>query len=193
MKVFNLLALICLLATSCVAQKKLDLKNPEDALIATRKIQCSTKDGENCIFYWEGSVYSRIPQERDKLLFTYYGMNIRATKSDTFKGNKGYRQVSREVLIYCDPETGKPIDSWKNPWTSKENTVVHITNDPVNSRGVMTKSMGFNESLVFGTSKYRFYTPMCCTTSPIKIMLAQTKKCIKPSKCSISRWMKQNW
>jgi hypothetical protein len=148
MKVINVLAVFCFLATSCVAQKKLDLKNPDDALTATRKIQCSTKDGENCIFYWEGTVYSRIGQERDKLLFTYYGMNIRATKTDTFKGKTGYRQVSREVLIYCDPETGKVIDTWKNPWTSKENTVVHITNDPVNSRGVMTSSMGFNESLI---------------------------------------------
>ena len=147
MKIIHSIALACLIATSGFAQKKLNLKNPEDALTATRKIQCSTKDGENCIFYWEGSVYSRIPQERDKLLFMYYGMNIRATKTDTFKGKTGYRQVSREILIYLDPKTGKVVDSWKNPWTGKDNTVVHIANDPVNSRGVLTSDMGFNESL----------------------------------------------
>jgi Protein of unknown function (DUF1838) len=140
--------MVCFLATSCVAQKKLDLKNPEDALLATRKIQASTKDGENCIYYWIGSIYSRIGQERDKLLFNYYAMNIRATKTDTFKGKTGYRQVSREILIYCDPETGKIVDTWKNPWTGKDNTVVHIANDPVNSRGVMTSNMGFHESFV---------------------------------------------
>jgi hypothetical protein len=148
MKIVNFTLLVLLITTSCLAQKKLDIKKPEDALIATRKIQASTKDGENCIFYWEGTVYSRIGQERDKLLFTYYGMNIRATKTDTFKGKVGYRQVSREILIYCDPQTGNIIDTWNNPWTGRDNSVVHIANDPVNSRGVLTADMGFNESLI---------------------------------------------
>ena len=49
--------------TTAVGQKKLDLSNPEDALKATRKVQASMKDGENCIFYWTGAVYSRVPQE----------------------------------------------------------------------------------------------------------------------------------
>ena len=141
MKIINLLLVVAIAATSCVAQKKLDLKNPEDALKAARKIQASLKDGEECIYYWEGSVYSRIPQERDKLLFTYYGMNVRSTKRDTFKGKEGYKQVSREILLYLDPETGKVSDKWKNPWTGKEVAVMHIANDPVNSRGVMTSDM----------------------------------------------------
>ena len=37
-----------------------------------------------------------------------------------------------------DPKTGKVVNKWINPWTNKECDVVHIVNDPVNSRGVMT-------------------------------------------------------
>lgn len=138
MKILNALLLVILTTATLAAQKNLDLKNPEDALKATRKIQASMKDGENCIYFWTGAVYSRIAQERDKLLFTYVGMNIRSTKTDTAKGKTGYRQVSREILLYMDPKTGKVVDKWTNPWTKKECDVVHIVNDPVNSRGVMT-------------------------------------------------------
>ena len=74
----------------------LDLNNPDDALKADRKVGSSAKDGEECVYYWEGNVYTRIAGERDRLLFHYWGMNIRASKGfqDSVKGY-GYRQVSR--------------------------------------------------------------------------------------------------
>ena len=113
----------------------LDLNNPEDAVKAARKLQSSIEDGKPTIFWFQGNVYSRIPGERDRLLFTYQAMNIRASKAVTEAGRGyGYRQVSREVLIYLDPKTKEVVRTWKNPWTNKDVEVVHVANDPVNSR-----------------------------------------------------------
>jgi len=114
---------------------KLDLNNPDDAVKAMRKFQASLEDGKPVVFWWQGNIYSRIPGERDRLLFTYQGMNVRASATVTEAGRGyGYRQVSREILIYMDPKTGQVLRTWKNPWTGKENEVIHVANDPVNSR-----------------------------------------------------------
>jgi hypothetical protein len=131
-------------APAGIAQKKgsappppprLDLNNPDDAVKALRKFQASLEDGKPVVFWWQGNIYSRIPGERDRLLFTYQGMNVRAavTVAEAGRGY-GYRQVSREILLYMDPKTGQVLRTWKNPWTGKDNEVIHVANDPVNSR-----------------------------------------------------------
>ncbi len=110
--------------------------NPEDALKADRKITSSLKDGEECTYWWEGKVWSRISGEKDRLLFTYIGMNVRASKTvnDPEKGY-GWRHVSRELLFYMDPKTNEILRTWKNPITNEDVEVFHIANDPVNGRG----------------------------------------------------------
>ena len=120
----------------------LDLSNPTDAMKASRKITSSLKDGESCFYYWTGNVFSRVPGEKDRLLFTYVAMNARASATvlDEQKGY-GWRHVSREVLFYQDPKTKEILKKWMNPWTNKEIDVVHIANDPVNGRGT-SFSMG---------------------------------------------------
>ena len=123
------------LGVGVAAQQKLDLNNPDDVVKAMRKFQSSLTDGKPTVFWWQGSIYSRVPGERDRLLFVYQGMNVRATKTVTEPGRGyGYRQVSREILIYMDPQTKQALRTWKNPWTGKENEVIHVANDPVNSR-----------------------------------------------------------
>lgn len=111
----------------------LDLARPEGVTAANRKMACSLEDGKPVVFWWKGGAYSRVPGERDRHLFNVEGMNIRqcGTVRDPQRG-EGYRLVSREILLYLDIETGKPLTKWKNPWTDKENEVVHVTNDPVN-------------------------------------------------------------
>jgi hypothetical protein len=119
---------------TAMAQTRLDLNKPEDALKAMQKIQCSLEDGRPVIYWWRGSVYSRVPGERDRHLFNIEGMNIRACQSlnDPQRGY-GYRQVSREILLYLDAETNRVLRRWKNPFTGQENEVIHVANDPVNS------------------------------------------------------------
>ena len=113
----------------------LDISKPEEALQVSRKFQCSMKDNEPVVYHWSGRAYSRVPGEPDRLLFNLEGMNIRAcvTVNDPVKG-VGYRLVSRELMFYIDPKTGKPFRTWANPWSGKTVEVLHVANDPVNSR-----------------------------------------------------------
>ncbi len=130
------LVLIPLLICGAVAAEPLDLDDPTDAVKAMRKLQCHLEDGKPAIYWWSGATYSRVPGEKDRKLFEYEGMNVRACK--TFEHEEygyGYRMVSKEVLVYLDTETGEVVRSWENPWTGEEVEVVHIANDPVNSRG----------------------------------------------------------
>ena len=117
------------------AATKLDLTKPEDALAASRKMQCSMKDGEPVVYHWSGRVWSRMPGETDRNLFNIQGMNVRhcLTVKDPTRGD-GYKLISRELMIYLDPKTGEVLKTWINPWSGKTVDVVHVANDPVNSR-----------------------------------------------------------
>ncbi|NOT60431.1 MAG: DUF1838 family protein, partial [Acidobacteria bacterium] len=114
---------------------QLNPNNPDDLIKIERKINCSTTDGKNALYWWHGRVYSRVPGERDRLLFNVHGFNARDCKSftDAARGT-GYRSVSREMLIYTDPTTGEILRTWKNPWTGEQLEVLHVANDPVNMR-----------------------------------------------------------
>ncbi|MBV6417943.1 MAG: hypothetical protein CMLOHMNK_02722 [Steroidobacteraceae bacterium] len=130
----RLLLAAALCAVAGVAQAgKIDLSTPEGATLAMRKIQCSVKDNEPVIYYWNGSMFSRVEGEPDRRLFHVEAMNIRAcvTVKDPAKGT-GWRLVSRELLLYMDPKTGEVLKNWTNPWTGKTLEVLHIENDPVN-------------------------------------------------------------
>lgn len=113
----------------------IDIRTPEGAIAAFRKVQCSTEDSRPTVYYWTGETYSRVPGEPDRLLFRFEGMNTRqcVTVTDPIRG-QGFRQVSREILFYQDPTTGQIIDEWQNPWSGETAEVLHIANDPVNFR-----------------------------------------------------------
>ncbi|MEM7356092.1 MAG: DUF1838 family protein [Acidobacteriota bacterium] len=114
----------------------LDVDDPTGAVQAMQKLQCHLEDGKPAIYWWSGSTYSRVPGEKDRRLFDYEGMNIRTCKTLEHEDyGYGYTMVSKEVLIYLDPESGEILRTWENPWTGDEVEVVHIANDPVNSRG----------------------------------------------------------
>ncbi len=115
---------------------KIDLATPEGAVAASRKTQCSMKDGEPVTYWWIGNLFSRVPGEPDRMLFRVEGMNVRQcdTVTDPQRGT-GYRYVSKEILLFEDPTTGVPLTTWKNPWTGENVTVVQVANDPVNARG----------------------------------------------------------
>jgi hypothetical protein len=116
------------------ASKQLDLNDPADALIAMRKLQCHLEDGKPAFYAWSGDVFARRRGEADKKLFKVIGMNVRACKTvDDPKSGKGFRLVSREILLYLDPVTGQVLRRWTNPWTGKELEVLHVANDPVNN------------------------------------------------------------
>ncbi len=125
---------LLVLAAACAATAgQLDPDDPDDALEIGRKIGCSTIDGEPITYWWHGEAYSRRQGEKDRLLFLVEGMNTRSctTVTDPEKGD-GYKLVSREILLYKNPETGEVLSTWDNPWTGETVDVLHVANDPVN-------------------------------------------------------------
>jgi len=132
-KAIGLLAIICIIAPISTA---LALPEPgEETLQAFRRIQCSLEDNKPAVYGWTGKAFSRVSGEPDRTLFKVTGMNIRqcVTVEDPERGT-GFRMVSREILLYLDPDTGELLETWDNPWTGETVEVIQIENDPVNQR-----------------------------------------------------------
>lgn len=129
------LGLIMLVTPLASLAQSLDLDDPDTYVMVNRKIQCSTVDEKPVVYHWEGRAYARVPGERDRHLFNLQGMNVRqcGTVTDEVRGT-GYRFVSREIMLYLDPDTNEILRSWENPWTGATLEPIHVANDPVNGR-----------------------------------------------------------
>ncbi|EED34058.1 hypothetical protein NOR53_1328 [gamma proteobacterium NOR5-3] len=135
MKIQKLIGAVVLAALGSSAQAEIDMDSREGVVAINRKIQCSTEDGVEKTYVWHGRAYARRQGERDKLLFGLLGMNVRQCVTATNdKGEEGYRQVSREIMLYLDPVSGEILREWENPYTGQTVEVIHVANDPVNSR-----------------------------------------------------------
>ncbi len=127
--------LVITLALPLSVRAEIDLDTAEGFVQVNRKIQCSLEDAQAVVYTWSGRAYARVPGERDRHLFNLLGMNIRQCGSvmDPDRG-EGYRLVSREIMLYLDPETNEILDEWQNPWSGESVAVIHVANDPVNQR-----------------------------------------------------------
>ena len=108
----------------------------EEALVWSAKQTCgTTEQGVTRYGIWEGKMYSRSPGEKDRHIFNVVGINTRQCErlNDPVRG-AGFRSVSREIMVYLDPQTNEIIDRWRNPWTGETVEVIHVANDPVNMR-----------------------------------------------------------
>ena len=129
----------CLIALTGIilvpAAGAFELDTPEGQLRAFRRIQCSEVDGKPVTYSWRGYAFSRVEGEPDRKLFNVEGMNIRrcVNVTDPDKG-EGFRLITREILLYLDPDTNEILRTWENPWTGKTTQVLHVANDPVNQR-----------------------------------------------------------
>jgi hypothetical protein len=131
-----------------------------------RKTTCGTlAPGVTRYGIFEGRAYSRVPGEKDRHLFNILGINTRqcASYSDPVKGD-GYRSVSREIMMYLDPETNAVLDTWNNPFTGEAVAVMHVANDPVNMRAVRyeadageVSARRYGDMLAFGSEIPLFY------------------------------------
>ncbi len=117
----------------------LDPTKAEDVIKIQRKLICWTlTDAQPRQAVWQGNVYSRVPGEKDRLIFKVVGVNTRQCASAQHPDyGEGFRSVSREVMLYLDPDSGEVLRRWTNPWTGQEVEVVHVANDPVNMRAPM--------------------------------------------------------
>jgi len=123
------------LIAATVQAETIDANSGDGFVALNRKIQCSLEDSSPQVFEWSGFGYSRVPGEPDRKIFGLLGMNIRqcGQVEDPDKG-VGYRLVSREIMLYLDPQTGEILRRFDNPWTGASNEVIHVANDPVNQR-----------------------------------------------------------
>ncbi|MCY4357019.1 MAG: DUF1838 family protein [Gammaproteobacteria bacterium] len=139
MKLSNLTHLcvgLLLVIFTAGAYAQIDINSREGVVAINRKIQCSTEDNAETTFVWHGRAWARRTGESDKLLFGLLGMNVRQCVTVTNDaGEDGYRQVSREIMLYLDPVSGEILRKWDNPYTGQTVDVIHVANDPVNSRG----------------------------------------------------------
>jgi len=121
--------------TSTASAQTLDPSNPADAVEISKRLQCGISEDEPAVYHWSGNIYGRSPGIRDKLLFKGEGMNIRrCVEVEDPERGKGWRLISREIMLMLDPKTGEVVDQWENPYTGKTVDVMQIHNDPVNGR-----------------------------------------------------------
>ncbi len=84
--------------------------------------------GSDTVFHWTGKVYGLVPGEKRKELFALEGFSVvRAVR----KGN-GFDLLSREAAVFKDHRTGEILETWRNPYTGKDDEVFPIFLDPVN-------------------------------------------------------------
>jgi hypothetical protein len=157
------------LSGNALAGKTIDLNTAEGFVKAQRKIQCSLEDNKEVTYVWHGRAYSRVPGEPDKHLFNLLGMNVRqcTTVTDAKRG-EGYRQVSREIMLYLDPKTNEILREWKNPWTGETVDVIQVANDPVNGRPTFGKTpngktIPFKPVVLGNTWQFNFEVPLFYT------------------------------
>ncbi len=167
----NLILVVCAVLAQVVhGGERLDPGTPEDALRIQQKFTCSLTEGETTIGFWQGSFYSRVEGERDRKLFGVIGVNVRQCKNLHHpERGPGFRSVSREVMLYLDPDSGEVLRTWTNPWTGEEVDVIHVANDPVNMRrplhaygedGAPFRFRGsFKNGRVFAPSAYPLFYP----------------------------------
>jgi hypothetical protein len=130
------------MGTGTVATARiLDPAVPEDAVEIMRRTQCGPQSGDVAVYRWYGNAYGRREGEPDRLLFRLEGMNIRrcVTVTDPVRGT-GWRLVSREIMLYLDPQTGEVLRRWANPYTGQTVDVMQVANDPVNQRPSFPRS-----------------------------------------------------
>lgn len=140
--------LLTALAATTAFAGQIDPATPDGYVQAQRKIQCSLEDAKPAVYTWSGRAWSRVPGERDKNVFNLNGYNIRqCVKVEDEKRGTGYRLVSREIMLYLDPETGDVLRTWENPWTGATNEVIHVANDPVNGRPTFGRDKDGNPSV----------------------------------------------
>ncbi|MSO98083.1 MAG: DUF1838 domain-containing protein [Rhodospirillaceae bacterium] len=128
-----LLAFATVLLATTAHARTLDLTKPEDVIRAEIRLDCSPDPAKPRLRWMTGQIMSRRQGEPDQHIFDVQALNTSACQIyDDPKRGPGYRSVTREIMFYIDPVTGKVLETWKNPWTGETVDVVHMFNDPVN-------------------------------------------------------------
>lgn len=105
------------------AVRHLDLEDPWDNLEGYLKTR-SDLSGAQSITWRTGTVRSFIPGRKSRLLLRVH--NLKCTRC--YKDDTGYEFLERECLIFADPDTAEPLNTWYNPFTERTVEVFQLQN-----------------------------------------------------------------
>jgi hypothetical protein len=105
------------------AARHLDLESPWDNLTAYLKTR-SDISGKPSMSWTSGYVYSFIAGQPARRLLL--GQGVKCTRC--VRTATGYEFLERECVIFSDPDTAQPLQTWSNPFTGREVEVFHIRN-----------------------------------------------------------------
>ncbi len=105
----------------------LDLEDPEQRLEAYIKTVGDTS-GKPVMVYAQSNIFAVMPGRKARHILSMHVVG--SSRYEKIEG--GYRRLLREVALYADPNTGRIIDEWENPFLERAVKVYHVQNDPVN-------------------------------------------------------------
>lgn len=101
----------------------------EENLRGFVKTRGSLIPGEEFVFWFSGEVYGVVDGAGSRHLFGMEGYNI----GRMMRVDGGWRLVTREMAVYRKGnKNGEMLTKWTNPYTKRDDDVVHVWNDPVN-------------------------------------------------------------
>jgi hypothetical protein len=112
--------------------QRFDPRDPVHNMTAFVKLLGDASGERDAVNWYKGSIFSVIGDEKaNTLLIGFEGFSVCRTIP---QDDGTFMNLQREVLYYTHPFTGEILDTWQNPFTEEEVRVVHVYNDPVNSR-----------------------------------------------------------
>lgn len=106
----------------------LDLDKPLDNVTAYMKMRATTETGE-AYFWYAGTLDLCAVDEPMRALVGYQTLMRRTVER---RGPAEWLMSDREATVYCDPASGAPIGTLKNPLTGETVDVLNFLEGPVN-------------------------------------------------------------
>src|SRR6056297_3276220 len=116
---------------SRAAKEKMPMRfdDPEWNRDAYARLQGNLDFGKVKYGWYGGTVMGMRDDEPLRPLFGFEGFSATRLVDN---GDGTYQKLLRETVYYKDLETGEVLETWLNPYTNEEVSVVPVTNDPFN-------------------------------------------------------------
>ncbi len=114
-------------ASEAVAATPRKLKLDDDAAKLDAFLRATGDvSGAQSVQWATGSVFAWMPHLGGTHVFDFNLFSVQRLK----KTSTGWLRLGKEAGIYTDIATGKPMETWNNPFTERKVEVLHLRNDP---------------------------------------------------------------
>jgi Protein of unknown function (DUF1838) len=108
---------------------RIDFKDPKWNRDTFARIEGDLDPAKEKVGWIKGRAMGVRDNERVRPLFDVEGFSVVRL---LHLPDGSYRKLLREIVFYRDLETGKILETWRNPYTNEDVRVVPIANDPFN-------------------------------------------------------------